>query len=157
MSLTASVTLAAPLYVGPGGVLDPDFWLDNVPAAGDTLQYDGTYLTIEPNGETVWTTNNATAAVQFDDGTGLATGTITITPDMVAYVADTSGGSATLTHPAPEVATDVYFDSTTVKFDSTTVFWDGTHGNSGPLSIDPLYIVTRPSRRTFTVSRNMAQ
>lgn len=94
----ASVVLANPLYTGVGGILDPNFWVgSNTPAVGDTIWYDPTFITILPDAEIVSTTNNCTAAVWFNDGTGLAQGLIVITPLMVGYAVDLSSASGAFT------------------------------------------------------------
>lgn len=94
----STVTLVAPLYTGIGGLLDPNFWYQsNVPQVGDTILYDPTFITVEPNGEIVSTTNNCSAIVQFNDGSGWAVGLIVITPLMVAYADDATTASGALT------------------------------------------------------------
>ena len=92
----ASVTLAGALYTGPGGVLDPNFWVDAVPALGTKVYYDPTHITIYPNGEISSDSNNCTAIVQFFDGTSWALGLVVITPHMVAYARDVASASAQL-------------------------------------------------------------
>lgn len=83
-----TVTLAGTLYTGVGGVLDPNFWLDAVPAVGDTLYYDATHITIATNGEISSDTNPCTAVVQFNNGSGWAVGIVIFTPYMVGYAVD---------------------------------------------------------------------
>lgn len=100
----STVTLAAPLYTGTGGALDPTFWVDNVPVVGDTLEYDGTNITIAPSGEIVSTTNNTSAVVQFNDGTGNSVGLITITPLMVANALDITVATGDLGSAPPTSA-----------------------------------------------------
>jgi hypothetical protein len=93
----ATVTLTAPLYVGPGGLLDPEItWPYGAPVVGDVISYDPTYITIESNSEIVSTSNNCTAVVQFFDGTRQNIATVTITPLMVGYADVVSSASGHL-------------------------------------------------------------
>lgn len=89
----ASVTLAGTLYTGAGGILDPNFWVDDVPTPGTTIYFDPTHITVYPNGEISADTNNCVALVQFTGPNGLALGLIIITPNMVAY-ADSEAAAA---------------------------------------------------------------
>jgi len=93
----ASVTLVAPLWTGLGGLLDPNFWLDSVPVAGSVVYYDGTYITIQSDGEIVSTNNNCTAVVQFFDGTSWALGTVVITSGLLSYANTVSLAAGILT------------------------------------------------------------
>lgn len=83
-----SVTLQAPLYTGPGGLLDPSSgnWPDVKPSVGSVVFYDGTYLAITPDARLSGTSNNFTAIAQFQDSNGnWTTDTVTFTPNQVAY------------------------------------------------------------------------
>lgn len=94
----ASVVLAAPLYTGEGSILDASAaWSNGAPGAGDTVFYDGTYLTIETDGEIVATSNSFSALCQWDNGgtwsylsvivtAGFASGA-TVTTEAVASLA----------------------------------------------------------------------
>lgn len=93
----AQVTLVGTLYTGFGGILSPGFWMDSAPHAGSTLYYDGTYITILPDGEIISTNNNCSAVVQFYDGTAWALGIVVITPTMVANASAISVVTAALT------------------------------------------------------------
>jgi hypothetical protein len=96
----ATVTLAAPLYTGIGGILDPSFWTSSVPGVGTVVYYDPTYITIQTNAEIVATNNNITAVVQFNDGTTWQVGLVTLTPGFVAYATDTTTASGSLSSGA---------------------------------------------------------
>jgi len=101
----AAVTLTAPLYTGIGGILDGDFWLDATPGVGTTVYYDSTYITIYADGEISSTTNNCTAAVQFQDASGtFHYGTVTLYPNPVGYSAAQAAASATLSLVMPYAA-----------------------------------------------------
>lgn len=84
----SSVTLTAPLYLGPGGLLDPAAgnWPDSKPQVGSVVFYDGTHLTIASDGQLSGNSNSFVASAFFLDGSGnWAPGTITFTPNMVSY------------------------------------------------------------------------
>lgn len=81
----ATVTLSGTQYTGPGGIHDPNFWLDVDPPVGSVLYYDAAHITIYANGEISSTTNNCSAVVQFFDGTAWSVGIVIITPQMVTY------------------------------------------------------------------------
>src|SRR6185437_13113193 len=89
-------TLSGTLYTGVGGILDPNFWVSVQPQDGQLIFYDGTNITIEPNGEIVSTTNNCSAVVQFFDGTAWSVGLVIITPQMVSYANAMSAVAGTL-------------------------------------------------------------
>jgi hypothetical protein len=80
-----TVTLSGTQYTGPGGVHDPNFWLDVDPPVGSVLYYDATHITIYANGEISSDTNNCSAVVQFFDGTAWSVGIVIITPNFVSY------------------------------------------------------------------------
>lgn len=92
----ATVTLAGDLYQGPGGVLDPNFWMDAVPTLGTTIYYDPTHITIYPNGEISSDSNDAAVLIQFWDGAAWALGLLVITPHLVAYAHHSSSAAAQL-------------------------------------------------------------
>jgi hypothetical protein len=92
----ATVTLSGTLYHGPGGVLDPNFWMDSVPTLGTTIHYDPTHIAIAPNGEISSDSNSCAALMQFYDGTSWALGLLVITPHLVAYADDVASASAQL-------------------------------------------------------------
>lgn len=81
----ATVTLTNPLYLGPGGALDPNFWISVIPGAGSVLFYDNSKITIYPNDEISSTSNDCSAVVQFNDGIAESIGIIIITPGLVSY------------------------------------------------------------------------
>lgn len=109
----ATVTLQAPLYTGPGSILDARYWEGAAPAAGQVLAYDPTYMTILSSGELELTSNNFTALVQYNDGTGWQVGSISVLPSaLVGFASGTAtasaafaGGSAALAGQAIAVAT----------------------------------------------------
>lgn len=84
----STVTLAGTLYTGAGGVLDPNFWVGDVPTVGTTIYYDGAHITIAPNGEISSNQNPTSAVVGFAGPNGWATGVVFFTPYMVGYAND---------------------------------------------------------------------
>lgn len=101
----ASVTLAAPLYTGIGGLLDPNFWVGvTPPVVGSVVFYDPTFVTILTNAEINSTNNNCSAAVQFQSPAGLEEGLIVLTPGLVAYAGAISSANATLSASAAMIA-----------------------------------------------------
>lgn len=96
----ASVTLAAPLYIGIGSILDPNFWFDAIPAAGTIVYYDPTFITILSDGEIIAANNNCQGAVQFYDAGGQqALGLVVITAFNVGYPRSISIATGALTFP----------------------------------------------------------
>lgn len=93
----ATVTLAAPLYTGIGGILDPHFWVDEAPTVGTQLFYDATYATIYATGEISSTSNNCSFVVMWNDGTQWVVGIVVITPNMVGYADVASAAAGALT------------------------------------------------------------
>jgi trimeric autotransporter adhesin len=94
----ATVTLEEPLYTGVGSVLNAEgTWSDGVPGAGDTISYDPTYLTIDTDGSIVATSNNFSAACQWNNGGTESQLTVIVTPGLSAYANLSSAASASLT------------------------------------------------------------
>lgn len=93
----ATVTIAGVLYTGAGSVLDPNFWLDDVPQLGTTVYYDPTNISIAPNGEISSDSNDCQAVVQFLGPNGWALGLLIVTPNMVGYSRGQATASAQLT------------------------------------------------------------
>ncbi|MGH8221053.1 MAG: hypothetical protein ACREUT_21170 [Steroidobacteraceae bacterium] len=86
-----TVTLGAPLYTGVGSILDANgTWSDGAPGAGTPVLYDSTFMTVEPNGEIVATSNNFTAACQWNNGGTWSTLTVVVMPGPVAYAQSAS-------------------------------------------------------------------
>ena len=82
----ASVTLTAPLYMGLAGVLDGYLWSFAFPQVGSVVYYDPTFITIAPNGEISSTSNNCTAAIQFQIvGGQWVSAVLTLTPTLTSY------------------------------------------------------------------------
>lgn len=87
----STVVLANPLYSGAGSILDANgTWSAGAPGAGDTIFYDGTYLTIETDGEIVATSNSFSALCQWDNGGTWSYLTVIVTPGLVSYPASTA-------------------------------------------------------------------
>lgn len=82
----ASVVLAAPLYEGPGGVLNPSFWRGPTPEAGTTLYYDSAHMTVQPNGEIVTTSQNFSAVLQFAYQGTMQQGLLIVTSGLATIV-----------------------------------------------------------------------
>lgn len=93
----ATVTLSGTLYTGTGGVLDPNFWVDDVPTVGTTIYYDGTHITIASNGEISSNQNPTSAVVGFAGPNGWATGLVFFTPYLVGYANDVVTATGGLT------------------------------------------------------------
>lgn len=93
-----TVTLTAPLYTGPQGLLDPHLWVDSKPVVGSVIYYDATHITISPNGEIGSDVTDCVAIAQFQDSGGQwATATIYFTSGLTGYVDEVSVGIGALT------------------------------------------------------------
>ena len=94
----ASVVLTAPLYTGVGSILDPNgSWSNGTPAAGDTVYYDPTNLTVTASGEFYCSESAFTALVQWLPSAGVVSEMVIIaTPGFVAAATDSLVVSATL-------------------------------------------------------------
>lgn len=96
----ATVVLTSPLTTGLGSIIDSHLWPTAVrlPQVGDTIYYDPTYITINPDSTATASNNNCAAVVQFNDGVALRVGTIVFTPYMVGELdvtATLAGGLTT--------------------------------------------------------------
>lgn len=96
----ATVTLVAPLYTGPQGILDVAFPWDNTPVAGDVIEFDGDKLIVLPNGEYAWTLNTWSAVIQFNDGTGNSVRLLTVVPGISGFAQTRTSALGALTQAA---------------------------------------------------------
>lgn len=80
------VTLTAPLYIGPQGILDQHFWVDSKPQVGSIIFYDATHITIAPNGEIGSDVTDCIAVCQFKDTNNeWAYGEVRFTSGLAGY------------------------------------------------------------------------
>ena len=93
----ASVTLAAPLYVGPGSLLDPNaVWTNGAPTVGSVVYYDPSAMTVASDGTLAGYTQSFTTLVQFNNAGTWSDLYITFTGSMVGYAGDTTRATGAL-------------------------------------------------------------
>jgi hypothetical protein len=118
----ATVVLIAPLYVGQGGILDPDLWPTTQPAVGSTIYYDPTHIIVYPNGEISSDVADSESVVQFFDGTQWQIATVVFTSGLAARIVVEPAASAALTSAIP-IAAQIYSRvSTTAALSVAAVF-----------------------------------
>lgn len=82
-----TVTLTAPLYTGPQGLLDPHLWAGQTPpVVGTLVYYDANHMTVSPNGELGADVTDCSAVVQYQDANGWHEATIYFTSGLAGYV-----------------------------------------------------------------------
>lgn len=78
----ATVTLAAPLNLGPGSILNPA-WFSGTPQAGDRVRYPQNFgFQVLPDGTIQCDTNSGVFPCFYDDGSGETAFTVTLTPNV---------------------------------------------------------------------------
>lgn len=83
-----TVTLTAPLYTGPQGILDPHLWAGgSKPVVGSVIYYDATHMTVSANGELGADVTDCSAVMQFQDTGGQwSEATVYFTSGLAVYV-----------------------------------------------------------------------
>lgn len=94
-----TVTLTAPLYTGPGGILDPQAtnWPDIPPSVGSVIFYDATHVSIATNGIISSNANPCTAVCGFYIGADWSPGLIIITPQIATYALAVAAAAGMMT------------------------------------------------------------
>lgn len=94
-----SVTLVAPLYTGPGSILDSRYWIGVPPQAGHVVYFDpANGFSVASNGEVSAAVSAGSWVVQYFDGSAFSTGLVEIVATaLMGSASGHSGASAALT------------------------------------------------------------
>lgn len=94
-----SVTLADPLYTGPGSILDDRYWTGAPPLAGHVVYFDASNgFSIASNGEISATINGGSWLVQYFDGVSFSAGLVQFqSSELIAGASAQSGATGSLT------------------------------------------------------------
>jgi hypothetical protein len=131
----ASVTLAAPLYMGLGGILDPYLWEAAAPQVGTLVFYDPTNITIASSGEIVATVQNFSAVVGFFDPTaGWVSAILVYQATNVSYAQGESSLTGTLSGAAQHLAASGAALSSLLATISTSIPLDFGAGGQSSLT-----------------------